>query len=315
MRVPRDGGVKKLAELLNYLNQRCIMVWIVPSSTNLVDISDFASKNMINREQFAELMQTVDIKHVNLNKIFRNTMNISNIVPAGQTKKYSSVDRDETTAIDGGQCSTIVGSRPTAVLLSGSDQYNYKLYSDIIVKYINNNIGGISVTATRIAILCDKLLEPKQLMTELFTKLGGIKYYDGGVKKFDGDGIPTYDDTNVCYTGDLESWILNGGLLLTHDILFNGAEADTVIFVSSNWGGMTTNIRSGVTRAVSHFCLVCNVAVTTNVEKFSQSFNVEDLRTDQDKVTTSRSSDSTQHSAVNGVSCDGCLMNNISGAR
>ena len=170
MRVPRDGGVKKLAELLNYLNQRCIMVWIVPSSTNLVDISDFASKNMINRE-FAELMQTVDIKHVNLNKIFRNTMNISNIVPAVQTKKYSSEDSDKTkpTAIDGGQCSTIVGSRPTAVILSKSDGSNYKLYSDIIVKYINNNIGDISDTTTRIAMLCDVYIEPKQLMSELFT--------------------------------------------------------------------------------------------------------------------------------------------------
>ena len=62
MRVPQDGGVKKLAALLNYLNQKCKMVWIVPSSTNLVDVSDIGSKN------------------------------ISNIVPAGQTTKYSYKD-------------------------------------------------------------------------------------------------------------------------------------------------------------------------------------------------------------------------------
>ena len=104
--------------------------------------------------------------------------------------------------------------------------------------------------------------------------------------------------------------------MLTHDKLFNGAEADTVIFVSSAWGSGTLNIRSGVTRAVSHFCLITAVD-STDVEKLSQTFNVQDLRSDKDKVTTSTSSKSSDpYSLVHyGVTCDGCQMEDIRGDR
>ena len=298
LRVPRDGGVQKLAEILNYIQSKCLMIWIVPSATSLVDKSDTGDKNTINKEQFQELLTLVNIQHVNLTKIFRNSESIAQIVPAGRTKKYSSQkDSDEMTptAIDGGECSTIVGSRPTAVVFSRSDAYNYKLYADIIVKYINKHIGDISDN-TRIVILCDRYIEPRQLLSQLtsnhqtsecLSKCGGrVKYYDGGVRKFDTDGNPTYDDdtTNVD-TGDVESWIHEGGLLLTHDRLFNGCEADLVIFVSAVWGGGNNpNIRSGVTRAVADVCVLMSDSVTTDVEKLTQTFNVEDVRGDGDKV-------------------------------
>ena len=291
LRVPRNGGVQRLAEILNYIQSKCLMIWIVPSATNLVDRSDVGSKNTINKEQFKELLSLVNIQHVNLTKIFRNSQSIAQIVPAGRTKKYSSdkgSDEMTPTAIPGGECSTIVGSRPTAVLYSRSDKYNYELYADIIVMYINRHIGDISDN-TRIVILCDMVIEPRQLLLQLtsnhqtsecWSKCGGrVKYYDGGVSKFDGDGNPTHnDDTTDVDTGDVESWIHEGGLLLTHDRLFNGCEADLVIFVSQGWGANNTNIRSGVTRAVADVCVLMSDDGTADVEKLTQTFNVEDVR-------------------------------------
>ena len=106
--------------------------------------------------------------------------------------------------------------------------------------------------------------------------------------------------------------------MLTHDKLFHGAEADTVISISPGWGGTnTTNVRSGVTRAVSHFCLIATAVAGVDVEKLSQTFNVQDLRSDKDKVTTSTSSNSSDpYSLVHyGVTCDGCQMEDIHGDR
>ena len=107
----------------------------------------------------------------------------------------------------------------------------------------------------------------------------------------DEDGNPTYDDdTTDVDTGDVESWIHEGGLLLTHDRLFNGCEADLVIIVSTVWGGTaTTNIRSGVTRAVADVCVLMSDDGNTDVEKLTQTFNVEDIRRDDDKVMKSAS--------------------------
>ena len=293
LRVPRNGGVQKLAEILNYIQSKCLMIWIVPSATSLVDKSDTGNKNTINKEQFKELLSLVNIQHVNLTKIFRNSESIAQIVPAGHYKKYSSAqDSDEMTptAIDGGECSTIVGSRPTAVVYSRSDKHNHKLYADIIVKYINKHIGDITDN-TRIVILCDAFIEPRQLLLQLtsnhqtsecLSKCGGrVKYYDGGVRKFDSECNPTYnDDTTDVDTGDVESWIHEGGLLLTHDRLFNGCEADLVIFVSYGWGaGNTTNIRSGVTRAVADVCVLMSDDGHIDVEKLKQTFNVEEVAT------------------------------------
>ena len=87
------------------------------------------------------------------------------------------------------------------------------------------------------------------------------------------------NDTTDVDTENVESWIRDGGLLLTHDRLFNGCEADLVIFVSRAWGGGgSANIRSGVTRAVADVCILMPDDGTTDVEKLTQTFNVEDVR-------------------------------------
>ena len=36
--------------------------------------------------------------------------------------------------------------------------------------------------------------------------------------------------------GELVTWINNGGVLLTHDCMFRGCEAETIVFLSLLWG-------------------------------------------------------------------------------
>ena len=50
-----------------------------------------------------------------------------------------------------------------------------------------------------------------------------------------------------------------GGVLVTHDVQFKGYEVDDVIFITKQfmqWGTRYSGVRSGVTRAVAHLCII-----------------------------------------------------------
>ena len=55
LKVPRDGGVQKLAEILNHINDKCRLLWIVPSSSSLMDTSNYKKKKNISKDQFTDL--------------------------------------------------------------------------------------------------------------------------------------------------------------------------------------------------------------------------------------------------------------------
>ena len=78
-------------------------------------------------------------------------------------------------------------------------------------------------------------------------------------------------------------WINNGGVLLTHDTMFRGCEAETVVFLTKLWGGGAgggRQTRSGPTRAVSQLCIVTS-DYNIRPDEMKQHFTVVDLREDQ----------------------------------
>ena len=123
-------------------------------------------------------------------------------------------------------------------IYSDSGVVDYHLHTNILVKYLNN----VSVSAnTRIAILCYMLIESKQLLDAIrsylrnnqMKLLSKIHYYDGGIKIFDIEFNPDYNENIESDTRrPVVDWIDTGGILLTHDSLFAGAESDVVIAVS-----------------------------------------------------------------------------------
>ena len=54
---------------------------------------------------------------------------------------------------------------------------------------------------------------------------------------------------------ELTAWLkAEGGVLVTSEVQFRGAEADYVIFVTRFWGSDIRSIRSPLTRAVAGLC-------------------------------------------------------------
>ena len=79
---------------------------------------------------------------------------------------------------------------------------------------------------------------------------------------------------------ELITWINKGGLLLSHDIMFRGCEAETIVYLTQRWGGVGGQVRSGPTRAVSQLCIVTSDK-DIYPDEIKQHFNVIDEREDQ----------------------------------
>ena len=78
----------------------------------------------------------------------------------------------------------------------------------------------------------------------------------------------------------MENWLSFGGVLLTHNLLFSGCEADIVIFVSQDWGAVCASndeFRSGVTRAVADLCVVTS-DIGFDRGKLEKYFDVHDQK-------------------------------------
>ena len=71
---------------------------------------------------------------------------------------------------------------------------------------------------------------------------------------FDYGGTPEYREDRASDGGEeeLTAWLrAEAGVLVTHEVQFRGAECDSVIYVTEDWGGnISSSMRSPVTRAV-----------------------------------------------------------------
>lgn len=117
-------------------------------------------------------------------------------------------------------------------------------------------------------VLAGQNLSPRQLSVELIQRgITPVSCYDGGVEMFI-HGKPDYREGGAGDGGEAEltEWLgAEGGVLVTSELQFRGAEADTVIFVTKCWAGCGGFKRSPVTRAVAGLTLVagaCGGATT-----------------------------------------------------
>ena len=206
------------------------------------------ASNCLSETEF--LKDSLIEKGYNVLTLRNNLRNSSNIFKASNP---DNVDRL------GSDCSTVSGEIPDFFLADNFDYQN-------ISKHVETYLSKKKKLCKWIAILCEHdhhdSISPRKLKDQLS---GDIMLFDGGVE-FDVDDVDDVDDVNCrglrCYDvdlvkqrQDLEKWLDEGGILLTHAKQFRGCEAEAVILVSYMKSG---NFREGPTRAVSDLCLVSN---------------------------------------------------------
>ena len=202
----------------------------------------------------------------------RNSASITSATSPDSVNNYTDNDGGIPKSISSGSCSTVTGTRPTCYLYSSD--VNYELIGECVNKYLEEYKTAQTV------ILCDQYISPRQVKPLL---TGDVTLYDAGVEQFD-DYRPrfTFSADIVRQREDLVTWIHCGGVLLTHDSMFRGCEAETIVFLTKYWvgAGYGRQARSGPTRAVSQLCLVTSDYMI-KPEEIKQHFTVVDVREDQ----------------------------------
>ena len=149
----------------------------------------------------------------------------------------------------------------------------YFIQSQCANKYLENN------RIKQTVILCDGITSPRQVKPLL---TGDVTLYDAGVEKFDGYTPLHYSADIARQREELITWIYSGGVLLTHNSMFRGCEAETIVYLAWRWGAIGgVQTRSGPTRAVSQLCLVTTDSNGIKPEKMKQHFTVVDVKEDQ----------------------------------
>ena len=253
------------------MKDSCCMAWVVLSTSSLLDDRGDA----VPQERLESMVRRSGYKPVTLQNIIRNSSKISEATAHENMNRYSDVDIRN--SISAGSCSTVTGTRPTCYL------YKYSpgvVNNEVMARYVNQYLEQNKSEQT--VILCDRDISPRQVKPLL---TGDVTLYDAGVEKFDMDHIPCHYSADLAIQReDLVKWINNGGVLLTHDKMFRGCEAETVVFLTQYWGrfGVAGGFqpRSGPTRAVSQLCIVTS-DYYINPNEMKQHFTVIDLRKNQ----------------------------------
>lgn len=263
------GWESELERTMKRMKDSCCMSWLVLSTSSLLD--DVLGA-VVPQDKLESLVKRSGYKPVTLQNIMRNSSSITTATTSDNVNRYSNARIPK--SISAGSCSTVTGTRPTCYLYKDSAKVNYRELAGIVKDYLEHNKSDQTV------ILCDYYISPRQVKPLL---TGDVTLYDAGVEKIDYYNIPRHYSADLAIQReDLVKWINNGGVLLTHDIMFRGCEAETIVFLTRGGGNVGVNgqLRSGPTRAVSQLCIVTSDK-DIKVDEIKQHFNVIDLRENQ----------------------------------
>ena len=225
------------------------MAWVVISTSSLLDELHQAGSE-VGQDDLEVLGRRSGYKIFPLKNIMRNSALITKATSPENAYGRGRVNIPKSISV-GSSC-TVSGTRPTWYNLYETG-YGFSLNLEVMANYVNDYLEHNKREQT--VILCGLKISPRQVEPLLTSD---VTLYDAGVEKFDGEfqKPQLYSADLTKQRKDLVNWINNGGILLTHDKMFNGCEAETVVFLAHMWGDGVGQYRSGPTRAVSQLCLV-----------------------------------------------------------
>ena len=269
LKMIKRGKTQAVVETLGRLRRRFRAIWVVTSTTCLLDItSDSDDKVELGPVMSGAGYQTILLPH-----IMRCSRRIAEATsPSSCNSYYTRNIYKVRSSIDAGSASTVAGTRPTAILHKWSDDdTDYQVLAGCVSLYLDRE--KINTATSSVAILCDGEISATKLAAKLQLPGLYVYTYTAGVERFYYNSAKYSSKGGSGDTSSVEAWLERGGVLLTHSMQFRGCEADVVILVARDWG-YNDGRRSGITRGVASLCLITPDGGWINVNQMKKVYHV-----------------------------------------
>ena len=257
------------------------MSWISLSATSLLD-TQYGYSVPISMDLsvlHAHLSDLSWYSQVQLSKNMRSTGQIGSCAAPGQVEKYSSSSAistyTPTSVLPPLVANTVPGVRPHLTMTAWSSSPDYDAIQQGVLHSLTTLLHlPTPVTSHHVAILCGYNISPRQVATLLTSHPTTL--YDAGVDYY-ADGTPAYyqpgESDLTTQREEVIQWLTGqGGVLVTSSHLYNGLEADFVIFVTSDLSD-DRGVRSSLLRAVGGLCVV-TASEYVNKKEVSKQFTI-----------------------------------------
>ena len=263
----KSGKTSELEETLVWLADNTAMTLAALSSTSLLDRrnggndddddDDDVAGEAVSQTELDEMITRIGFKGVNLKHIMRSSQKIAAATSTAKVSEVRSDGYNIPETILPGSSSTVPGTLPKAWVYKDINYVNYQKLAGYVTQYLRT----LDTEKLKCVVLTDPDISSRQLSIEL-RRNTPVSCYDGNVETFDEYlGTPIYREESTATgdggEGELTAWLrAEAGVLVTSEVQFRGAEADSVIFVTRSWGDYGSNLRSPVTRAVAGLLLI-----------------------------------------------------------
>ena len=233
---------------LRTVKENCSQMWAAFATGDLMDIKDGTNVMDGSGQDLASLAYLTDktgCKVWSLALKMRNTSNIAKIAPENMSEFGSmTIDGSDPVAmLPVAQPSTVPGPQPHCVLVPmiarGGQGIFYKTLENTLHYVLSDSILHYSATGEHLAILCNSIISPRAVAEDLRAAGVSLTLYDAGVRAFDSRGNPNLfnplDGLEPVerQKKDVEAWLTGGGgILVTHNKMFVGMEAPTVVLLT-----------------------------------------------------------------------------------
>ena len=260
----RRGETPGTVEFLGRMRQRFRSVWVVISTSCLLDIHSSDSSKV----DLDPVMTRVGYQTVHLSNIMRTRRNIAEATSPDSCNAFYPYRYKVSSSISAGTSFTAPGTRPTVIVYEGCrrNETDYKVVAECVALFLEKKKINTSKRkkTKKTAILCETDINPSYLSAKL--KLPGLLLYTD----------QSEDMSSV------EAWLDQGGVLLTHSHKFKGCEADVVIVVAGNSYCDGVGLRSGLTRGIASICLILS-NINVEVDKMKNMFEVIDYNNNKNE--------------------------------
>ena len=252
-----QGLESDLARFLLDIEKCCSLVWLVPSTSSLLE-STYTTRSSVSlsavKAHLAQRCPSFPVRVLGL--CMRSSGNIAGAAGAQEVERYYGGSGANTVSVlTPGRRSTVAGPRPVCLLSRWTGLTDYTLIGRCLSHWLPQPpvqlrshvviLCGWGISARRVAGLL-----PSHLATTL---------YDGGVDRYLFGGTPSLlsvRDRTEQRPG-VRAWLTGpGGVLVTHAMLYMGMEAPTVILITQDMSD--DGMRSHLMRAVAQLVVICD---------------------------------------------------------